>query len=124
MTAEYASGTRSSRKAFESLAARSGLPLHQIVALAEENRLNELFDEYGHIGRPLTPAEALRRLDAKRYGPGDEKPPSPAAALGHLRARMAEWDAEAAAHERAASANSHRRLGEIRAAEIPSWWGQ
>lgn len=84
---------------YAGLAARTGLPLRRVVELATQDRLGELFDARGFVGKPLTPQEALGRLYKQRYAPG-EKPRSPAEALGELRALRTIWRAEERAFTR------------------------
>lgn len=96
---EFASGQRG-LTAYEGLALRTGKPVAHIAELAGADRLSELFDSRGQLkGRPLTPIEALRRLDEKRYGPG-QGPLSPAAAKIILRRWMSGWDDEVRERER------------------------
>lgn len=78
---------------YAGLAARTGLPLRRVVELATQDRLGELFDARGFVGKPLTPQEALGRLYKLRHAPGD-KQRSPAAALGELRAMRLIWGVE------------------------------
>jgi len=66
---EYAGGARlSGLGGYESLATQTGRPLHEIVTMAEERRLNELFDSRGELvtTRTPTPARALRQLERLR----------------------------------------------------------
>ncbi|CPR11951.1 hypothetical protein BN971_03244 [Mycobacterium bohemicum DSM 44277] len=81
---EFASTGRRGVSAFEGLASRTGRPLYEIATLAAENRLGELFDRNGFVGHPLTPGEALRRLERIKDGP---PPMSPGFALAELRRR-------------------------------------
>jgi hypothetical protein len=104
--------------AYASLAERSGKPMSTVVALAEENRLHELFDEHGFVGKPRTPQEALRRLDQMRRPPG-EKPKTPSELVGELRARKLIWEAEAAEANRR---DPKQRLAELYAQRRQ--WGQ
>lgn len=120
MTVEYASQRRGIGP-YESLAQRTGLPLPRIVELATQNRLGELFDSRGHIRRPLTPAEALRQLEEIRHG--RRRPLSPAAAKVILRFYMRKWDNEIRERERRRR-DPHYRLAELRAVQIPPWWGR
>ena len=73
------------RSALEGLAKRSGRPLSEIVDLARDDRLCELYDKRGFVGKPLTGAEASRRLEAMRQ-PGLD----PGLALLRLRQRAAQ----------------------------------
>jgi hypothetical protein len=85
---EFASAGKGGLSAFAGLAKRTGRPLSEIVELAAENRLLELFDRNGFVGKPLTGEEARRRLDKLKDG----RPPlSPAIALAQLEARRAGW---------------------------------
>jgi len=52
---EFASTGKGGLSAFEGLAKRTGRPLSEIVELAAENRLIELFDRNGFVGKPLSP---------------------------------------------------------------------
>lgn len=116
---EFAAGGRRGLSPYEGLAARTGKPLARIVELASQNRLGELFDSRGIlVGRPLTPAEALRNLDRIRYSPGQE-PRSPAALIGELRARQVIWAEEE--RQRARMRNPLMCLVELAAKQIPPW---
>jgi hypothetical protein len=108
---EFADGSRRSRSAFAGLSARTGLPVSHIAELAAADRLGELFDSRGHVGRPLSPQEALRRLEAVKEPPGGF---SPAAAKVVLRMRMERWDREAADEARRRR-DPHQCLAELRA---------
>jgi hypothetical protein len=93
MKTEYASTDRRGvSSAYEGLARWAGVSLATVVDYAREDRLGELVESRQYI-RPMSGAEALRRLDEKRHAPGD-KPRTPATLLGELRARKAIWDAE------------------------------
>jgi hypothetical protein len=68
---EYAGAHRSSLiNAYATLAARSGRSLADVVSLAEENRLNELFIGGRLINQPLSGARALQEIEQRRHGPG------------------------------------------------------
>ncbi len=84
-TTEYADSRSRDITPLAGLSKRTGLPLGRIVELAEQRRLGELFDDHGHIGRPLTPQEALRRLEKTRCAPGDV-PPQTRDRLAHIAA--------------------------------------
>jgi hypothetical protein len=89
---EFASTGKGGLSAFEGLAKRTGRPLSEIVELAAENRLIELFDRNGFVGKPLSPGEAVRRLEKLKDG----RPPlNPAIALAQLEARRASWSKRA-----------------------------
>jgi hypothetical protein len=87
---ENASGPDRGRAPFESLSRRTDLAVDYIAELAEQRRLHELADSHGDIGRPLTLAEALRRLGRIRQMPCDRL--SPQARLVVLAARKAKWN--------------------------------
>ena len=97
--------------------------MDHIVELAGAGRLGELFDSRGHVGRPLTPAEALRRLDRIKHTPAATRTLSPAAAKVILRHWMSKWDKEIAERERRRR-DPHERLAELRRRQVPPWWGQ
>lgn len=105
---------------YDGLAKRTGKSLVHIIELAAEDRLVELFDERGFVGRPRTPEEALRRLEKMRHDPSTT-PFSGAAALVALRARVAKWDRENAEVDRRGYGESIARLAEIEARRIPPW---
>ena len=115
---EFAAAGRSGLSAYVGLALRARKPLSHIVELAAENRLGELFDSRGFVGKPLTGAEALGRMARLRYGPG-EKPRSPAALIGELRARRFIWGLEA--EEIQPERDPAWRLAQIYARRIPPW---
>jgi hypothetical protein len=86
---EYASPGRRGLSAHGSLAERTGKSLAEIVKLAEEDRLFELFDDNGFIGRPRSATEALRRIEQRKTGTI-----SPGLAMLRLRKRAASWAEE------------------------------
>jgi hypothetical protein len=114
---EFAGGRRGLGP-YDSLAKRSGQPLAYVVQLAAENRLGELFDEHGFVGRPRTPAEALRRLENRRHDPSVRRR-SPAALLGELHAMRTIWAIEAEELHR--QRDPSWRLGQILAKKTPPW---
>jgi hypothetical protein len=80
---EFASAGRSGSSAHGALAQRTGLPRGRIAALAEEDRLGELFDRNGSL---TGGAHAkLAYLEECRNSPA-RKPTSPHVALARLRA--------------------------------------
>jgi hypothetical protein len=120
---EYAGGSRRSGfNAYQSLAAQTGRPLHEIVTLAEQRRLGELFDDRGELItlRVPSPEKALRQLERLRHPPGTE-PLSPAKATGILRAWKTQFDAEIAVREQQRRDDTQRRLALIDALKIPPW---
>ncbi|MCV7090207.1 hypothetical protein [Mycobacterium interjectum] len=92
MRTEFASGDRSVSSAYRGLARWAGASLEAVVEHAEAGRLGELI-EARSLTRPISGSEALRQLERRRYVPG-EKPRSPAALLGELRALGLIWAAE------------------------------
>lgn len=85
---------------FVNLSRRTGPSVAGVIELAAQNRLSELFDDAGEIGVPLTPGEALRRLERRQCAPGEEpRPTTPAQRLGHLKELRFIWDIEAASPE-------------------------
>ena len=114
---EYASATRSGLSAYAGLARWSGLPLEDVIEAAREDRLGPLV-ESRQFARPLSCADALRRLREKRYAPG-EVPKSPAELVGELRALRASWLVEHEVVRRQCS--PEWRLGEIYAKRQPPW---
>ena len=119
---EYASAGRGGLTAYQGLARWAGVSLETVVEHAEDGRLGTLIESRQHV-RPLSGREALRRLSEKRYAPGTG-PKSADELVGELRARRFIWDAELSDHER----QLHRgdpfwALAELRAKQVPSWWG-
>ena len=90
---EYAgSRKRGGLTAYEGLARRTGRSLSEIVELASQDRLCELFDERGFVGKPLGTLEALNRVERRKQAPGAGK--DPLLALLELRKRAVRWAAE------------------------------
>jgi hypothetical protein len=118
-TTEYASAGALGLSAYEGLAQRTGKPLARIVELATQDRLGELFDARGNVGSPLTPAEALRRLDRIRHDPSARPQSSPGQLIGELRARKLLWEFEE--EEARRRCDPVWRLGEILAKRVPPW---
>jgi hypothetical protein len=117
---EFAHAARTGMSGYVSLAQRSGKSLEHIVELATQDRLGELFDERGFVGRPQSGAEALRRLDALRHDP-TVRPLTGAAAMVMLRSRMRRWDNEIAERDQEGRARAEARLEAIWAKRIPPW---
>lgn len=92
---EYALRQRAQLGPYKGIARATGYSLDYVLRAVVEKRLGEvLFTEDGHhVDRPLTPAQALHRLEEQRYAPGTE-PPTPAQMIGELNARRAIWEAE------------------------------
>jgi hypothetical protein len=112
---EYAALGHRALSPYQSLAERTGRPLHEIVALAERRSLSELFGDDGRlIGQRLSGAEALRRMEQRRCPPG---PLSHAQRRGILRAHMDIIDADAAAFEQTRR-DPHQALAELRAKRL------
>lgn len=122
---EFASSDRGLGGPYRSLAERTGRPLREIVELAQQDRLGELFGSNGRLlvekrshATPLSGRDALRRIEGLRYAPGT-KPRSPAALLGELRARKACWAIEAEEAQR--QRDPYWRLGDILAKQRSPW---
>jgi hypothetical protein len=92
--------------------------LETVVDYAQRGRLGELVESRQYI-RPMSGAEALRRLDEKRHAPGAE-PKSGARALGELRALRKIWEVEMAEQRRR---DPQECLAEILGKRVPSWQG-
>ena len=114
MQTEFANGEQRGSTAFEGLARHAGVPLATVVEYAEQGRLGELVERRSYT-RPLSGADAHRRINEKRSAPGTKPPRSPHAALGELRARRLIWDCEAA--------ELRRRDPHVRLAELRRRWG-
>jgi hypothetical protein len=89
---EFASADRGVGGPYESLAKWAGVPLSTVAEHATAGTLGRLVEQRQLTG-PLSGREALRLIEAKKYGPR-EKPSSPAARLGELRARRLCWAIE------------------------------
>lgn len=94
MRTEFAGASRTAAAAYMGLAQWAGTSLANVVEHAEAGRLGELV-EARSLTRPVSGAEALRVLERKRYPPGD-RPKSPSALIGELRAKRLIWQAEEA----------------------------
>jgi hypothetical protein len=117
---EFAGGDPSRRgfSAYEGLAIRTGFTVRHIAKLAEENRLNELFDNGGELrGAPLTPTEALRQIERRKNPPGTGLSPEAAAVI--LRRYMTRWDEQIEARNREARLDPWERLGWLDAKQNP-----
>jgi hypothetical protein len=88
----------------------------EIVKLAEEDRLFELFDDNGFLGKPLTPGEALRRIEQRKTGAV-----LPGVAMLRLRKRASRWAEE---ERRSREEERRRRDPRVRLAELEAKrWG-
>jgi hypothetical protein len=117
---EFANGdsSRPGFSAYEGLAVRTGFSLRHIARLAEENRLNELFDGRGELrGRPLTPAEALRQIERRKNPSGTGLSPGAAAVI--LRHYMTRMNEQTETRKRQGELEVWERLGEIDAKRNP-----
>jgi len=112
---EYASAARPVGSAYEGLARWAGVPLETVLDYARDDRLGQLVERRQYV-RPLSGAEALRRLDELKYAPGS----NPRLLLGEMRAMKAVWDAE---EELRRCRDVHERLVELHAKKIPPWQG-
>jgi hypothetical protein len=122
---EFAStGHRGITSPFQGLARWAGVPLDTVAEYARDGRLAELVETRQYT-RPLSGAEAMRRIEENRGGPGSAQPKSGARALGELRARRTIWEAEdAEAGRQGRPRDPYLRLAELRARQVPDWWSE
>jgi hypothetical protein len=118
-TTEFATGAQRGRSAHQTLAERSGVPLHRVVELATENRLNELFNHRGALDggvhAKLAYLEECRNAPARKLG-------EPHVALAKLRALRQIWEIEEREIMRPPR-DPWECLRELYARQIPPWWG-
>lgn len=108
---------------FALLAAQTRLSESFIADRAAAGELRSIIDK---LPRRLTPHECVIAIQARRW-PAESAAgrKSPHALLGELRARKTIWAAELAEERRSRCPHGPLYfLEEIRARQIPSWWGE